>query len=120
MRISPRFKDAPTWQIADFYQISCSFLFQLVAFRSVRPLHLPHVDFLTDRNPEYLFLPETARLTLEEIAAKFGDAVAVDLSHLSEERRKALDESLMAVGADVITDSPPNGGKAEVAFTEKS
>ena len=73
-----------------------------------------------DCESEYLFLPETARLTLEEIAAKFGDAVAVDLSHLSEERRRALDESLMAVGADGITESPPNGGKAEVAFTEKS
>lgn len=45
--------------------------------------------------------------------------MAVDLSHLSEERRKALDESLMAVGADGITDSPPNGGKAELSFTEK-
>jgi hypothetical protein len=88
---------------------------------------------------EYLFLPETksellrllklgsianssvafADLTLEEIASKFGDRVAVDLSHLSEDRRRALDESLMAVGADGITDSPPNGDNTEVAFTEK-
>ena len=57
-------------------------------------------------------------LTLEEIASKFGDKVAVDLSHLSEERRRALDESLMAVGADGITDSPPSG-KEDAAFTEK-
>jgi hypothetical protein len=85
----------------------------------VRPLHLPHFESLLTQS-EYLFLPETARLTLEEIAAKFGDAVAVDLSHLSEERRRALDESLMAVGADGITDSPPNEGKADVNFTDKS
>ncbi|KAK5167528.1 uncharacterized protein LTR77_007227 [Saxophila tyrrhenica] len=57
---------------------------------------------------EYLFLPETNGLTLEEIADKFGDEVAVDLSHLSEDRRRALDESLMAVGADMI-ETPLSG-----------
>ena len=44
-------------------------------------------------------------LALEEIAAKFGDEVAVDLSHLSDDRRRALDEDLMAVGAD-LTETP--------------
>jgi hypothetical protein len=57
-------------------------------------------------------LPETNGLSLEEIAAKFGDEVAVDLSHLDEERRRALDERLLAVGVD-ITGSPPNEAKAE-------
>ncbi len=57
-------------------------------------------------------LPETNGLSLEEIAAKFGDEVAVDLSHLDEERRRALDERLLAVGVD-ITGSPPNGGEGE-------
>ncbi len=57
---------------------------------------------------------------MEEIASKFGDKVAVDLSHLSEDRRRALDESLMAIGADGITDSPPDDSKTEVAFEEKS
>ena len=46
-------------------------------------------------------LPETNGLSLEEIAAKFGDEVAVDLSHLDEERRRALDERLMAVGVNI-------------------
>ena len=44
-------------------------------------------------------------LALEEIAAKFGDEVAVDLSHLSDDRRRALDEDLIAVGAD-LTETP--------------
>ncbi len=57
-------------------------------------------------------LPETNGLSLEEIAAKFGDEVAVDLSHLDEERRRALDERLMAVGVD-ITGSPPSEGEGE-------
>lgn len=57
---------------------------------------------------------------MEEIAAKFGDEVAVDLSHLSEERRRALDESLMAVGAD-IAETPPNvvDEKAATSTAEK-
>ena len=57
-------------------------------------------------------LPETNGLSLEEIAAKFGDEVAVDLSHLDEERRRALDERLMAVGVD-ITASLPSEGQVE-------
>lgn len=69
---------------------------------------------------EYLFLPETRGLALEEIAAKFGDEVAVDISHLSEERRRALDESLMGVGADGVIETPPHDGKTGVAFTEKA
>jgi MFS family permease len=59
------------------------------------------------------FLPETKGLTLEEIAAKFGDEVAVDLSHLSEERRKALDESLVAVGVEVDVVELPTGSEGE-------
>jgi hypothetical protein len=59
-------------------------------------------------------------LALEEIAAKFGDEVAVDLSHLSEERRRALDESLMAVGADLL-ETPPDVGdeKHPTTMTER-
>ena len=69
---------------------------------------------------QWYFLPETNGLALEEIAAKFGDEVAVDLSHLSEDRRRALDESLMAVGAD-LTESPPSEveGKSSTNVTEK-
>jgi hypothetical protein len=48
----------------------------------------------------YFFYPETKGLALEEIAAKFGDEVAVDLTHLSAEERLQLDKSL--VNADVL------------------
>jgi hypothetical protein len=48
----------------------------------------------------YLFYPETKGLALEEIAAKFGDEVAVDLTHLSAEERARLDKTL--VNSDVV------------------
>jgi MFS family permease len=48
----------------------------------------------------YLFYPETKGLALEEVAAKFGDEVAVDLTNLSVEERVRLDKSL--VNADVV------------------
>ncbi|KAK6380278.1 uncharacterized protein PV06_05565 [Exophiala oligosperma] len=43
----------------------------------------------------YFFYPETKGLALEEVAAKFGDEVAVDLSHLSAEERARLDKTLV-------------------------
>ncbi len=42
-----------------------------------------------------LFYPETKGLALEEIAAKFGDEVAVDLTNLSDEERARLDKRIM-------------------------
>ena len=71
----------------------------------------------------HTYIPETKGLTLEEIAAAFGDAVAVDLSHLSEEQRRALDESLMGVGVDV-TETPASDAsdvveKAATSVQEK-
>jgi MFS family permease len=42
----------------------------------------------------YFYFPETARLSLEEISAKFGDDVAVHINDVSEEERKTLDEFL--------------------------
>ena len=55
------------------------------------------------------------------VAAKFGDEVAVDLAHLSEDRRRALDESLMAVGADITQiETADIGGKGvTTSFEEK-
>jgi hypothetical protein len=38
---------------------------------------------------------QTKGLALEEIAAKFGDEVAVELSHLSAEERARLDKTLV-------------------------
>ncbi|GAD92016.1 MFS sugar transporter, putative [Paecilomyces variotii No. 5] len=48
----------------------------------------------------YLFWPETARLSLEEINAKFGDDVAIHINDISEEQRRELDEILK--GQDVL------------------
>lgn len=42
----------------------------------------------------YLYFPETARLSLEEISARFGDDVAVHVNDVSEAQRKELDEFL--------------------------
>ena len=42
----------------------------------------------------YFFFPETARLSLEEISAKFGDDVAVHVNDVSEAQRRELDEFL--------------------------
>jgi len=45
------------------------------------------------------FFPETKGLTLEEVGAKFGDKVALDLTHLTEKEREDLDRKL----ADITT-----------------
>ena len=42
----------------------------------------------------YFFWPETAQLTLEEIASRFGDDVAVQLHGISDEQRRELDDFL--------------------------
>ncbi|OQV02334.1 hypothetical protein CLAIMM_07550 [Cladophialophora immunda] len=41
-----------------------------------------------------LYFPETKGLSLEEIGVLFGDEVALDLSHLSEEERAAFDKNI--------------------------
>ncbi|KAH8587766.1 general substrate transporter [Bisporella sp. PMI_857] len=42
--------------------------------------------------------PETKGLSLEEVAAVFGDEVALDLSHMTKEARDAFDMEIMADG----------------------
>lgn len=42
----------------------------------------------------YLYFPETAQLSLEEVSARFGDDVAVHVNDLSNEQRRELDEFL--------------------------
>lgn len=54
------------------------------------------------------FFPETKLLSLEEIAALFGDEVAVDISGLSPEAKEALDRSL----TDVL--SPESNNSDEI------
>ena len=43
----------------------------------------------------YFFWPETARLTLEEIAKNFGDEVAVNLTDATAEEKAQLDERII-------------------------
>lgn len=48
----------------------------------------------------YLYWPETAQLSLEEISARFGDDVAVHINDVPEDQRRELDEFLKAT--DVV------------------
>lgn len=42
----------------------------------------------------YFFFPETARLTLEEIAQNFGEEVAVHLTDATDEEKARLERDL--------------------------
>jgi hypothetical protein len=53
-----------------------------------------------DRLVIYFFFPETARLTLEEIAKKFGEDVAVHVTDATEEERMQLEMQLEMQLAD--------------------
>ena len=53
----------------------------------------------------YFFWPETARLSLEEVAQNFGDEVAVHIHDASEKDKRNLDEVLR--GSDVSRTSKP-------------
>lgn len=43
----------------------------------------------------YFFFPETARLTLEEIAKNFGEEVAVHLTDATDEERAQLERTIV-------------------------
>ena len=58
----------------------------------------------------YLYFPETARLTLEEISQKFGDDVAVHITDASQEDRERLERALEK-GDDVSTIQTGGGEK---------
>ena len=68
----------------------------------------------------YLFFPETARLSLEEIAKNFGEEVAVNLTDATEEERKNLERTLAEQGPDtppaIASDGTPseNGNEKKV------
>lgn len=49
----------------------------------------------------YFFWPETARLTLEEIAQNFGEEVAVHLTDATDEEKAQLDRKLVEKGGDI-------------------
>jgi hypothetical protein len=44
----------------------------------------------------YFFWPETARLSLEEVAKKFGDEVAIHIHDVNAEDKKQVDGALRA------------------------
>lgn len=46
----------------------------------------------------YFFFPETARLTLEEIAKNFGEEVALVTTDAIDEEKRALDHKLQSAG----------------------
>lgn len=65
----------------------------------------------------YFFFPETARLSLEEISARFGDDVAVHVNDVSEAQRKELDEFLKE--HDVTALAEENGYVGEKVEVEQ-
>jgi MFS family permease len=66
----------------------------------------------------YFFFPETARLSLEEISARFGDDVAVHVNDVSEAQRKELDEFLKE--HDVTALAEENGYVGEKVQAEQA
>lgn len=62
----------------------------------------------------YFFFPETARLTLEEIAKNFGEEVAVNLTDATDEEKAQLDHKLVQSGGEVPpTDESETSTKGE-------
>lgn len=63
----------------------------------------------------YFFFPETARLTLEEIAQNFGEEVAVHLTDATDEEKAQLDEKLAHSSGAIFepseTSVSPNGAE---------
>jgi hypothetical protein len=69
----------------------------------------------------YFFFPETARLTLEEIAQNFGEEVAVHLTDATDEEKARLDEKLARSSGAMLepsetSSSPAAGGKVAAAI----
>ena len=62
----------------------------------------------------YFFFPETAGLTLEEIAKNFGEEVAFDLTGATEEEKAQLDHQLAtddvrsSVGSELEKETKPS------------
>lgn len=74
------------------------------------PVSLEHLDpllsnVLTVISVIYFFFPETARLTLEEIAQNFGEEVAVHLTDATDEEKAKLDEKLAHSGGGLFESS---------------
>jgi hypothetical protein len=50
----------------------------------------------------YFFFPETSRLSLEEIAEKFGERVVIDLTHITAEEKVVLDKKIVENDVDLV------------------
>lgn len=59
----------------------------------------------------YFFFPETARLTLEEIAKNFGEEVAVHVTDATDEEKARLERSLVGTGREEKNSSPSEGSE---------
>lgn len=60
----------------------------------------------------YFFFPETARLTLEEIAQNFGEEVAVHLTDATDEEKARLDEQLARSSGAMLQPSKTSNSPA--------
>jgi len=60
----------------------------------------------------YFFFPETARLTLEEIAQNFGEEVAVHLTDATDEEKARLDEKLARSSGAMVEPSKTSTSSA--------
>ena len=61
----------------------------------------------------YFFWPETARLTLEEIAQNFGEEVAVHLTDATDEEKARIDQHLVHSGG-AVTRSESSGSANDI------
>jgi hypothetical protein len=66
----------------------------------------------------YFYWPETAKLSLEEISARFGDHVAIDITGASVEERLKLDEFLKK--SDIVHTEVPGTSEDVVLQGEKN
>jgi hypothetical protein len=61
----------------------------------------------------YFFWPETARLTLEEIAQNFGEEVAVKLTDATDEEKAKIDHQI-AHSHGILPPSESSGSAKDV------
>jgi hypothetical protein len=57
----------------------------------------------------YLYWPETARLSLEEVAKNFGDEVAVHVPDMDEESRFKVNQGIEKPGTILESQSKSTG-----------
>jgi (p)ppGpp synthase/HD superfamily hydrolase len=53
----------------------------------------------------YLIWPETARLSLEEVAQNFGDEVAVHIHDVTDQEKNKLDDALLVTDKGKVSKS---------------